>query len=150
MLFVSCDCFRSTGNSAAHRQKHAVLKQSYDINMNLETWELVLCELMALSRKSHIDESREDGGKKDERQLRRALNSVADHVMLENWMEDTCWVPGIVENPCGWLQYHGKVGCCTSERQFRVGSALGPKLCLQGWFGVAKPWVLYGQWPTSS
>ena len=30
-LLISCDCFRSTGNSAAHRQKHAVLKQSHDI-----------------------------------------------------------------------------------------------------------------------
>ena len=27
---ISCDCFRKTGNSAAHRQKHAILKQSPD------------------------------------------------------------------------------------------------------------------------
>ena len=27
---ISCDCFRMTGNSAAHRQKHAFLKQSPD------------------------------------------------------------------------------------------------------------------------
>ena len=27
-LFISCDCFRMTGNSAAHREKYAILKQS--------------------------------------------------------------------------------------------------------------------------
>ena len=30
MRYISFDCFRRTGNSAAHRQKHAILKQSHD------------------------------------------------------------------------------------------------------------------------
>ena len=30
VFIISCDCFRMTGNSAAHRQKHAILKQSPD------------------------------------------------------------------------------------------------------------------------